>query len=679
MNVLRTIPFLRIILPFVLGILLGIFTKPTIVTWPVLAVLFVVVSFLWFWGGAKQKRTVLLVIDVFLFVYGINLVHLSDQSNHEQFYGHVIAKDSLVTSVVVIDEVPVSKQKFIKCSVRVLKVKVGKTFKNVDGNCLVYFKRSEKDSFIKVGSLLLIKSAFLEVPPPKNPLEFDYKNYLANKQVYHTLFVEPTAFVSLAEDKKVLNYFWRTGLVCKQILLHRLKNSPLTSDTYAVCAALLTGYDDEIDKSLVLSFSHSGTLHVLSVSGLHTGLIYLVLSFLFDLIDKKRRYKLTRFLLTTFLLWGFALVTGFSAPILRAVIMFTLLGLGKIYFRGGVSNQLNVLLVSAFILLSYNPFYLVDVGFLLSYFALVGLICFQPGLAALLKPEHKIINAVWQTTAASFAATISTLPFTLYYFKQFPIWFFVCNIVVIPATFVMLLLSLLVVVKVTPIALFLNFFMSFITWFIDLFNSPVYGFVDSIDFGITDAVFLTILILFLSISLMYRSVKYLRNAFLLLICWQLTALVFSFFCKNKSLVALYAVKGGNTLAVKNNTQVYINKIDTSEFNYHVKPHLTGLNNPEPHLLPEINFVDARYYRLLLLNKSGYFPDINPAAITCLVIGNNFKLTASELVNFRSLKMIVLDVSNSAYTVKRIRNLVKDHAGISIHDVKTSGAYVHCFN
>ena len=675
MNVLKTVPFLRIIIPFLSGILFGIFLYPQGLNWPVPVAVFVGISALWVFVGSRQKRVVLIAADIFLIIYGISLVRLCDQSMRENFYGHAITHDSTITSVVVIDDVPVTKQKFIKCSVRVLMIRSGNAFKNVTGNSLVYFKRSPKDSVIKPGRVLLIRAPFLPVPGPKNPLEFDYKSYLANKQIYHTLFIEPSAFLSLGEDKKTLNFLWRNGLECKQRLLQRLKNSQLNATTYAVCCALLTGYDDEIDKSVTLSFSHSGTLHVLSVSGLHTGLIYLVLSFLFDLLDRKKRYKLLRFLVTTLLLWGFALITGFSAPILRAVIMFTLLGIGKIYFRAGVSNQLNVLLVSAFLLLTYNPFYIVDVGFLLSYFALVGLICFQPGLAALLKPENKLIKAAWHTTAASFAATISTLPFTLYYFKQFPVWFFVSNVVVIPATFVMLLLSLFVVAGMGPVAFILNFLMDVITRFIQVFNSPVYGFIDSINFGIADAFFLAGLIIILSIALMKRSAGYLRVAVLLLVCWQITALGVSYHSQNKSLLAIYAVKGGNALAVKNKTRVYFSRVDSSEFSYRVLPHLVGLNNPERHPLPAINFINSGQQQVLLFNKPGYFPKIHPGKITCLVICNNCQLTGSDLVRFRNLRLVLLDASNSRQTVEKIRRVIKNFPGVAVHDVRTNGAYI----
>src|SRR6476620_11471941 len=140
---------------------------------------------------------------------------------------------------------------------------------------------------------------------------------------------------------------WQAGLSCKEFVLKSLKEGGLSAEAYGICAALLTGYDADIDSGIMEAFSHSGTLHVLSVSGLHTGLIYLVLSFLFDLADRRKNRKLLKFLFITFFLWGFALVAGFSAPVLRAVIMFNLLGFGKIFFRAGARHQVNILCVSA--------------------------------------------------------------------------------------------------------------------------------------------------------------------------------------------------------------------------------------------------------------------------------------------------------------------------------------------
>lgn len=615
----------------------------------------------------------LAVADLFLFLIAGQLIKLNNTSLSGKFYVNYVLPDSVISFVALVDDLPVVKPKFTKCPVRILKIKSGKDYQRVTGTCFIYFRRSLNDSLLQAGKTLLIKAKFSEIAGPQNPDEFDYKNYLLYKQIYHTVFVDSTSFLSLGINEG-LNPIWKAGLDCKRYVLNALKNSSLSTQAYAICSALLTGYDDEIDKSVMSAFSHSGTLHVLSVSGLHTGLIYLALCFIFDLVDRKKKYKLSRFVTVTVVLWLFALISGFSAPVLRAVIMFNLLGIGRLYFRNSSANQLNILLVSAFILLCYNPWFITDVGFLLSYFALAGLICFQPGITRLWQPHNFIINAVWQSASSSVAATISTLPFTLFYFKQFPLWFLVCNMVVIPATFVILLLALLVVLNVGFAAILINYIILFLVEFINLFDSPRYGFLDGINFTSVDALFLSVLTIILSIALHRRTFNYLRLSFIILICWQLSALGFSYTEKNNSLLTVYSINHKTALSIKNKTAAHLWITDSSAYDYHVKPHIISFNNPELYPRSAINFIKTKQETILVLNRPGQFPRIDLSEITTIILCNGFRLTSVDLKTMGKIKRLVLDGSNNPYSIRETEGLCMER-GIKCNDLRKEGAFL----
>ncbi|MES2680437.1 MAG: ComEC family competence protein, partial [Bacteroidota bacterium] len=375
MKVFLTIPFFRILIPFVAGIIIAIHYAIPPFSWVFFLALIIIISGLLFFKRSTgfNKTALLVLADVFLLMYGMTLVSHCSKNNQTLFYGRVVSPGTEQTFIAVIDDLPLEKEKSFKLSLQILEIKTGRYFKKATGNIFTYVRKSIKTKQLKAGDVLMLRLKLQDLPGPKNPFEFNYKNYLANRQIYHSTFVDSTAYTVLPTGG-YLNPVWATGLLCKNYILKQLKSGGLTSNSYAICAALLTGYDDEIDKAVMEAFSHSGTLHVLSVSGLHTGLIYLVLGFLFDLADRKKKHKLLKFVFITLVLWLFALITGFSSPVLRAVIMFNLLGLGKIYFRNDAGNQMNILLVSAFMLLVYNPFFINDVGFQLSYFALAGLI-----------------------------------------------------------------------------------------------------------------------------------------------------------------------------------------------------------------------------------------------------------------------------------------------------------------
>jgi len=674
MKALTRIPFFRIIIPFVVGCVAGIKLEPPLISAYSFFLLLIPLIFLNFYKGPSPayKTVFMICTDLFLFLLAVFQVQQTDLNKNPNYYGNQINTDTTCTFIACINDLPVEKEKFIKCEIKILEEKNETTFIKSKGNIFAYFKKSRSALQLKAGQTLLIKADLVELSGPKNPFEFDYKNYLRNKQIYYTAFVDSGSFSALPLEAQ-LNPIWQLGLTCKAFLLERLKNSSLTKNAYGISAALITGYDDDIDKPVMEAFSHSGTLHVLSVSGLHTGLIYLALNFFFNFFDRKKKYKLSRFIFITLFLWFFALITGFSAPVLRAVVMFNLLGFGRIYFRARYSHQLNILLLSAFLLLVYNPFYLMDVGFLLSYFALFGLLYFQPKLSKLWEPENKVTDSIWQSITASVAATVSSLPITLFYFKQFPLWFFVCNVVVVPATFLLLILAVFVVLRINFFALVVNGLVKALIWFINLFNSNSFGFVDNIHFTFSDVLFLSLLIILLSVAIQYRSYKSLIQSILLIIAWQIVSLVSSFNLKNESLLTVYSVKNESVVSIKNKADISINEVKPSVYNFNVRPHINSFNYVNLKTV-HFNAVAKENQLTLLLNKPGFWPAIDLSKVTTLVLSNNFKLTEKDLREFENLKTLVMDASNNNYSAAKTEQLSRNF-GFSFYNTKHSGAYL----
>lgn len=619
-----------------------------------------------------QKVLILIIIDLFLFFYGISLVDYAKSNQQLNYYGKKLTSDSSLNIIAVINDMPIEKERSIKLSLKLLEAKSNNAYVQVSGQVPAYFRKSIRSKELKAGDVLLIKTRLSEIDPPKNPYEFNYKRYMFDRNRYHTCFVDSGSYALLPVSQQ-LNPVWLFGLTCKQVILTRLKQSNLSKNALGICSALLTGYDDEIDQSVMDAFSHSGTLHVLSVSGLHTGLIYLLLNFFFDFFDKRRRYKLSRFIFITLFLWSFALLTGFSAPVLRAVIMFNLLGLGKLYFRADTRNQLNTLLVSAFILLCYDPFLVSDVGFLLSYFAMFGLIYFQPKFSSIWQPKTKLIQYIWQSITASLAATISTLPITLFFFKQFPIWFFLANLIVVPATFVILLLAVFVVFKIGFVSYLINFISFVVIAFISLFNVKGFGFIDAIDFNFYDLLFLSLFILILSISVQYRSYRLLIISSVVLLTWQFSSIIQSYQSKSKSLLSVYCIKNKSVCSVKNKQLLLLNSSDTSDFNYHLKPQIISFNHVAIQE-QEFNYIKTAKHAILILKKPTALPKTELSEIQTLVLTHNYRLTEEHIQKFQKLERIVVDASNNAYSVKKAEEFSRKF-GLGFYNCKQKGAFL----
>jgi competence protein ComEC len=617
---------------------------------------------------AVLRRVFLVGCDIFLFCLGSLLVFQTDIRNHGDYFARKLNNNGKTQLLVKVNDLPVEKEKYFKCEVEVKGVKTDSTFEAAEGNVIVYLKKPLA-KMPQCGQKMLLVAELKEIDPPKNPFEFDYRQYMGFKQVRHSCFADSASCLLLDEKE---NSLFTYGAGIKQNILQRLRSSELSHEAYGICAALITGYDEDIDDSVMEAFSHSGTVHVLSVSGLHTGLIYLLLSFLFDLFDRKKKYRISKFIFITVCLWFMALVTGFSPPILRAVIMFSLLGVGKIFFRNNHKNQMNILLVSAFILLCFNPFWIRDIGFQLSYFALLGILIFQPVFSSMWEPEDRFANYTWQSITASFAATLTTLPFTLFYFKQFPVWFFLCNLLVVPLSFAILLLAVLVVFKLSFAAVIINHLAGFMFGFIALFNHP-WGFIDNVDFRWTDAILLSLFIILFSFALHQRSFKITVASLLTLIIWQINGIVDSWQSKNTSGFTVYQVNKENAFTIKNRTEALMDSVSRTKYNFHVRPHVVSFNYPALEI-KGFNSISASREEILLLSKKGFWPQADYARISVLVISNNFRLAEADLGRFISLKKIVCDGSNNRYIIGRLKELC-DKFGIEFYNTREQGAFI----
>ena len=222
----------------------------------------------------------------------------------------------------------------------------------------------------------------------------------------------------------------------------KILDKHLNSDNErSVGAALILGFKDEIPQEVLTAYINTGSMHVLSVSGLHVGVVAIMLELLLKKISTRRRWwRVTKPIVLIFFIWVFSIFTGASAAVLRAAVMFSFLILGRSLRRE--VNIYNILAISAFVLLCYNPFLLMDVGFQLSYMALVGIVYFQPKIYRMWLIDNKLGDYLWSLTATGIAATLATLPISLYFFHQFPTYFWLSGFVVVPAAVVILWLGI---------------------------------------------------------------------------------------------------------------------------------------------------------------------------------------------------------------------------------------------
>ncbi|REH46476.1 competence protein ComEC [Tenacibaculum gallaicum] len=369
-----------------------------------------------------QKRKIFSVVSLLLFILiGISATYIRNPKNYTNYYALHLTNTS--SSIVTIQKVLKPGNYYTKYVAKVSQVDSTKT----TGYILLNIQKDSTRASLAVGNRVFIKTPFKELVPPLNPHQFNYKQYLTKQYIYHQVFLNKEQLKQLKDTD-----FSLVGLsasIRKKVQVS-LKKYHFTNDEFAVINALLLGQRQEISKELLNSYTNAGAIHILAISGLHIGILLLLLSFLFKPIEKLPYGVLIKTVCIVLLLWSFAFIAGLSASVVRAVTMFTFIAVGQSFKRKKVIEY--SLISSMFFLLLMKPMFLFDVGFQLSYLAVFGIIWVQPLLYNLWKPKFWLLDKSWSLFTVSIAAQAGILPISLYYFHQFPGLFILSNLIIIP-------------------------------------------------------------------------------------------------------------------------------------------------------------------------------------------------------------------------------------------------------
>lgn len=291
------------------------------------------------------------------------------------------------------------------------------------------------------GEFLLIRGMPLRVQPPGNPNEFDYQTYLARQGIFFRHKVSEADVVVLSGPVRNLRWLANTA---RQTCINRITNLLPDPQAAGITLALLIGITDGIDPELISSYAATGTLHVLAVSGMHVGVIYWLVMALLAPLQQLQRGEQYMAALAILLLWVYAMITGLSPSVLRATIMCSFMALSKPF---SLTTRLdNTLAASAFLLMLNDPLVITRAGFQLSFLAVAGILLINRKLSSRLEPSIKPVAWAWSITSVSVSAQYLTLPLTLYLFNQFPVWFIPANLVIIPLSFAVMGLGMVLLI-----------------------------------------------------------------------------------------------------------------------------------------------------------------------------------------------------------------------------------------
>ena len=335
------------------------------------------------------------------------------------------------------------------------------------GRILLNIRKNSLEQSIKIGTHLRISGILIENSKAKNPNQFDYGKYLENKQIYAQIYSDySTLKTNLIIDKNV----WYYASAIRNNILRNLEKNNFSKAELNVAAALILGQQQDISPDIIKDYQYAGAVHILSVSGLHIGFILLFVTFILKPFPNTRKGSFIKLIIIIISLISFGIIAGLAPSVVRSVVMFSFVAIGM-YLRRS-TNIFHTLLVSMLLILLFQPSFLFDVGFQLSYVALFFILWLQPILAEIWKPKNKVANYFWEILTVSIAAQIGALPLSIYYFHQFPGLFFVTNLVVIP--FISLIMGLGVLVMVLAAFDFVPLFLSkSLEWSITILNKII--------------------------------------------------------------------------------------------------------------------------------------------------------------------------------------------------------------
>lgn len=399
--------------------------------------------------GASIKRTTLFtwIFPFTILALGVLVQTLWFPQNRKNHYSH-LHPEGTHTWQVQIQEVLKPNAWSQRYTAKVLQMDA----EPVSGRILLTRTMDSLENPWQVDAQIAVIGSTKPIGGARNPHQFDYRSYMARSGIYDQLVADTSIVVSTEPMS-----FTGHAEALRNTLLDRLKEQDFGPDELAILQALLLGQRNDISPETYTAYANAGAIHILAVSGLHIGILLLLLQWLLQPLEMVTHGKWIKLGLVVLLLWGYAFLAGLSPSVIRAVTMFSFLAYAQ--FLNRPTNTFNILALSFFFILLFSPMMLFQLGFQLSYAAVFAIVWIYPKLQRLWSPKNKILSKAWQLFSVGAAAQLGVLPLSLYYFHQFPGLFFVTNLLLIPCLGMVLGLGFLVLLLAS-----VNLLPHFLVW-----------------------------------------------------------------------------------------------------------------------------------------------------------------------------------------------------------------------
>ena len=681
MNLLQRTPFFRLLLPLMSGILLYQYIRiPSFWLMVLMGVSFVLISFTFIVRKPELQYRFRWIFGlgtmIFLIAIGYTICRLFDQKNQFTELNHrAIYEVELISA-------PVEKERSHSFRVKLLQRYDSLPTAKVNGKAIIYLQKDSMPPNLLMGDRLMIEAEFKSPDGVQNPMGFDYSAYLKRQGIGATTYLTSDKWKKTGQNKSFL--IKRFANQCRNYLLEIYKKYKITGTEFGVLAALTLGYTDSLEADVYKLYSHTGAVHILSVSGLHVAIVYGAIYFLLGFLKNNTRQMMLRSFISILFIWVYAIITGLSPAVLRASVMLTIVSAAT--FAKRKPQIYNTVIASAFLLLLISPNLLFDIGFQLSYSAVLSIVAFQKSISRLYTPLSKPVKWMWNLTAVSLAAQLGTAPIAIYYFSQFPNYFLLTNYAAIPlSTGIIYLSILLLFVSFVPIiASGVAFVLKWSIWSMNYSLGVIAGFPGSVSVISITSVQLAMLvavILVLTVFAFNKKFSTLAVGLGLILIFSVNQAFRQYESLNRAQLIVFSDSRNPVINFIDGKNNYIYTLDekraVNTANAYWRASL--INNPQQVELSEWfddGFAYFKRKRILILKDDSFKfkTATNPISVDYLIITNKLKPRMEQLLTCIRPENVIVDKSISMWYTNHVREVCNAQQ-INFYSVAEKGAYM----
>ena len=538
------------------------------------------------------------------------------------------------------------------------------------GKILLYVPKTNNET-LHSGDEIWLNNAVYPIPKAFNPYQFDYSKYLEKQNVFHQIYTRENQ-IKIIQTHKTVDFYIENlrNNLSQSFDIHHFEPK-----TKAIIDALILGQRLELDKETIADYSNAGVIHILAISGLHISIIYFFIVFLLKPLKRVRFGAEIQLLIVLAILWLFALLTGLPASVTRAVTLFSFISIGN-YFNQPKAIY-NALAISAFLILLLKPNAIFDIGFQLSYAAVLSIVLFQPFYKKFYFSENKIAVYFTDTILVSLAAQIGVLPLSLYYFNQLPLLFLLANLVIIPLSSLVLIIGIVILplnYVLPTVAVFLGKILEFSIQFMNDYIHWIAQFKSGIITNISFSGWLTFSMYLVIVAFIYwmyhtkvKNIKYVLASVLL---FQLSYISVKWNENQGSELVVFNEKS-TLIGIKNQNSVIAFTDIPENHNTTLNHYTRGTFSDSLRIFPMQNAISFQNKRILVIDSLGIYKTSIPPEI--IILTQNPKINLSRLIHKIKPKEIIADKSNYKNTVKRWEATCRKEK-IPFHAIAEKGFY-----